>query len=149
MPDHVVTDAWCISQRDLANPYHLRNGDIHACRQFDAIIDQLDPVGTCQEMRQYASVFVRHSTPTTARCFVGEDYTIISRAHDWVVRCAFALNIPYKWKSWLQLMYEKQPYKILDEPSTTIDEDEDIFLATLHAAADIGGFDAMISVIKF
>ncbi|KAF3031509.1 hypothetical protein E8E12_001958 [Didymella heteroderae] len=47
------------------------------------------------------------------------------------------------------LMYEKQPYKILDEPSTTIDEDEDIFIATLHAAADIGGFDAMIPVIKF
>ncbi|KAF3032235.1 hypothetical protein E8E11_002389 [Didymella keratinophila] len=100
-------------------------------------------------MRQYASVFVRHSSPTTARSFVGEEYTVISRAHDWVVRCALELDIPYKWKSWLQLMYKKQPYKILDEPSTTIDEDEDVFLATLQAAANIGGFDTTIPVIKF
>jgi hypothetical protein len=149
VPDHVIVDVWRISQRDLANPYHFCNEGIQACKWFDAIINQLDPVSTCQEMRQYASVLVRHSSPMTARFHVGAEYTIISRAHDWVVRCAFELGIPYKWKSWLQLMYEKQPYKILDEPSTIIDEDEDVFLATLHAAANIGGFDAMIPVIKF
>lgn len=149
VPDQILADAWRTFQGDLANPYHFCNGGIQASKQFDAIINQLDPVGTCQEMRQYASVFVRHSTPVIARSHVGDEYTMISRAHDWVVRCAFELDIPCKWKSWLQLMYEKQPYKILDEPSTTIDEDGDIFLATLHAAANIDGFDAMIPAIKF
>lgn len=46
-------------------------------------------------------------------------------------------------------MYEKQPYKILDLPSTRFDEGEHIFINTLHTAADIGGFDAMIPVTKF
>lgn len=147
--DRVVIDAWRICQRDLANPYHFCNASVQTCRQTDAIIDQLEPVETILEMHRYASVLVQHSSPVSTHLFVGQQYTIISRAHDWVVRCAFQLDIPYKWKSWLQLMYEKQPYRILDGPSTIIDEDEDVFLATLHAAAKIGGFDAKIPAIKF
>jgi hypothetical protein len=151
-PDHVVIDTWHTCQLDLHNPYHFCYKGYEACRQFDAIIEQLDPVETFQQMRYYAALFVRHSTPTTLSSFVGEDYTIINRVHDWVVRCAFytiGFGLPYKWKSWLRLMYEKQPYKILDGPRASIDEDKDIFLETLHAAANIGGFDAMIPVIKF
>ncbi|KAJ4986963.1 hypothetical protein SVAN01_07504 [Stagonosporopsis vannaccii] len=77
---------------------------------------------------------------------IGDGYTIVSRGYDWTVRCVYQLHIPETWKTWLETMYEKQPEKIVDHAEHNRD---DSFLDTVVAAANIGGFETMIPLVKF
>ena len=143
-----ILHVWEVRRKELDNPYHPTFRSIETCKQADAVIKQLDPIATYCGLAEIASMHL-HGNPKSYLNHIEADYTIVNRGHDWILRCAFELNISRKWKTWLRLMHEKQPYKILDLPSHSIDEGEFIFLNTMWAAAEHDGFDAMIILIKF
>lgn len=151
-PGHNINDAavltlWRSSRAQLKDQSSFIYHNSETCKNTDAIIKRLDPFATFRQLEALAATHVKGDPKSRPRSSE-VDYIIISRGHDWIVRCAYELGVPDTWKTWLQLMYEQQPYKILDISDNVIDEGEEIFLNTLEAAARLDGFDAMVPLIK-
>jgi hypothetical protein len=85
--------------------------------QVDAVIDQLDPIATFREVDRLMKINIHGNPWSNMNDEYGwkGKYTMRNRVFDWVIRCAFELELPNVWKEWLQLMYQKQPCQIRDE----------------------------------
>lgn len=140
-----ITALWNSCRAELRKSDEFIFHNATTCSQTDSVIDRLNPIATICELRSLAAIHVK-GNPSSRLGSIEDDFTIISRGYDWIVRCVYKLNIPETWKAWLELTYEKQPARLFDTPENT---GYDIFFHTIEDAANIEGFDAMIPLIKF
>ncbi|KAH6621716.1 hypothetical protein C7974DRAFT_377397 [Boeremia exigua] len=140
---------WNCRRRELAGIVtHVTYREKQACKKALKIIDQLDLYSTYRDIEYHSKKLVR-GDPKSHSNSIGEGFITTNRGHDWIIRCAYELDIPDQWKEWLELMYEKQPYTAVDPPRSRLGQSEQFFLETLLTATNIDGFESMVSLIKF
>ena len=109
--DAVVLRHWK-SERDILEDIETWwQRDDELTDRLHAVIDQLDAIATFREVSRLAKANIHGNVWMTLNDEPGwkGTYTAMNRGFDWMVRCAFELELPDAWKQWLQLMYQKQP----------------------------------------
>ncbi|KAF9697705.1 hypothetical protein EKO04_003978 [Ascochyta lentis] len=143
-----VLQRWTVRMEELSNPYHQFYRDSETGGRVDAIINQLHPLLTYQELQVAANTSLR-GDPQMTGWRIHQGYVMVDRGYDWIVRCALECDVPEYAKVWLQLMYERQPYIAIDTPSYSQDPGTFPFMLGMWNAARLNGVEAMIPVIKF
>ncbi|KZM24083.1 uncharacterized protein EKO05_0010266 [Ascochyta rabiei] len=143
-----VLELWELRLEELSNPNHDAYRDAETCGRVDAVIGQISPWATYKHLQGMVAFFLL-GDPQSIDRWVSPSYAIVNRGHDWIVRCALESDIPEHVRGWLQLMYQKQPEKVIDTPSY-----EDIvgtftFEQSLWNADLVVGLGGIVPVIKF
>ncbi|KAJ8117428.1 hypothetical protein OPT61_g1366 [Boeremia exigua] len=133
----------------ILTPLHSHD----ACRKAEDIIEQLDPLATYRELQSASDDCMSKAIPYARE---EQGFAVLDRGDDWIIRCAYELDLTTTWRRWLYLMYKKQPCETTDPRSFTIDDperrfynSEPIFLDTISAAERLHGIEATIPLIKF
>ncbi|KAJ4355056.1 hypothetical protein N0V95_003274 [Ascochyta clinopodiicola] len=143
-----IMKLWERGLTELSNPYRNVYRNAETCGQVDAVIERLPPLETFEEL-QVAATFYLRGDPGLTDPRVPSDYAIVNRGHDWIVRCALEGDLPEYVKGWLQLMYQKQPDKIIDSPSYFDIAGTFEFEGSLWNAIRVDGLAGIVPVIKF
>lgn len=115
--DDLAMRYWKSDKANLENLKSFWYRDLRTLFRVHAVIEQLDPIATFREVNRLAKINI-HGPPGTSlnqeNGWKGK-FTMMNRGYDWLIRCAFKLEIPNMWKKWLQVMYQKQPCQVYDE----------------------------------